>query len=224
MWKHSDRAKRVPRVKKTFRQNYVESSQSIFNPRSRLYALIFEIEREKLCCIFASRNVIHGWLIIALKSRFLWRKRGETTKRTNASGVERGNSGFSQSLWGCRFSDTKAIMDFFNKRPRLNSFDQFSQANSHPPRPPPTTFQPSLPFCPLSRSPPPPGSVPNALWRLALRDLRGSKNLPLIKRPAPAERRLPFSPLLRPSFCAPRLTDLLKSPWRPRSTESPLRF
>lgn len=62
---------------------------------------------------------------------------GGGTKRRNASVMERGNSGFSQSLRGCRFSDTKAIMDFFSKRPRLNSFDQFTRANSHPPRPPP---------------------------------------------------------------------------------------
>lgn len=151
----------------------------------------------------------------------------ETYKRWTS---ERGNSDFSlRSLRGCRFSDTKAIMDFFNKRPRLNSFDQFTRANSHPQRPPrrpstPPLLQPTLSLA-LSLALTHPRRVPNALWRLALRDLRGSKNLPLIKRPTPVvERRLPFSGLARPSFCSPRLTDLAKSPWRPRSTESPLRF
>lgn len=116
-------------------------------------------------------------------------RRGEITKRRGNVPGERGNSGFSQPLRGCRFSDTKAIMDFFNKRPRLNSFDQFTRANSHPPRPPrrpsPSPLGPPLSY--------PAAWPPFALWRLALRDLRGSKNLPLIKRPALPERRLPFS-------------------------------
>lgn len=55
----------------------------------------------------------------------------------------------SRCCGGRRFSGGGTIMDFFNKRPRLNSFDQFSRANSHPPRPRPT-FNPAAPT-PFSR-------------------------------------------------------------------------
>lgn len=86
---------------------------------------------------------------------FLLRKR----RNVQTLNLERGNSDFSQSLRGYRFSDTKAIMDFFNKRPRLNSFDQFTRANSHPQRPPRRPSTPSLlrPTLSLSLSPTPVG-------------------------------------------------------------------
>lgn len=82
-------------------------------------------------------------------------------KRRNVQtlNLERGNSDFSQSLRGYRFSDTKAIMDFFNKRPRLNSFDQFTRANSHPQRPPRRPSTPSLLRPTLSLSHPPPSGT-----------------------------------------------------------------
>lgn len=51
-----------------------------------------------------------------------------------------------------RFSGGRTIMDFFNKRPRLNSFDQFSWANSHPPRPRPTFNPAATAFSPRATS------------------------------------------------------------------------
>lgn len=67
------------------------------------------------------------------------KRRSDKTKGLEVKGVETRVWFFAAGTrWGCCFSGSRAIMDFFNKRPRLNSFDQFSRANSHPPRPRPT--------------------------------------------------------------------------------------
>lgn len=82
------------------------------------------------------------------------KRRSDRTKGLGVKGVETLVWFFAVGTrWGCCFSGGRAIMDFFNKRPRLNSFDQFSRANSHPPRPRPTfNLAATLPLSPRATS------------------------------------------------------------------------
>lgn len=143
-------------------KNFIALNKNQNSYYQQYYSLLNRSSDQDLPTIVHKIKIIFRILILLMAHRWptkiiglLLRKR----RNVQTLNLERGNSDFSQSLRGYRFSDTKAIMDFFNKRPRLNSFDQFTRANSHPQRPPRRPSTPSLlrPTLSLSLSPTPVG-------------------------------------------------------------------
>lgn len=143
-------------------KNFIPLNKNQNSYYQRYYSLLNRSSDQDLPTIVHKIKIIFRILILLMAHRWLTKIIGLLLrKRRNVQtlNLERGNSDFSQSLRGYRFSDTKAIMDFFNKRPRLNSFDQFTRANSHPQRPPRRPSTPPLLRPTLSFSHPPPSGT-----------------------------------------------------------------